>query len=114
MAQAEVDEVVLFDAVEDAERVRVTCRYQDQGEIVLARTSEGEVSRWCFEESPHVAQEVLDAGTVRRLERFFGVDGVHELTKALAIAFTGADCFTRIRTLVCELEASENNFEKIA
>lgn len=50
------DRVVLFESDEGGEYLLVTCEPSGMGGLVLRQTSEGPLTQWCFEESPHVVE----------------------------------------------------------
>lgn len=50
------DRVVLFESDEGGEYLLVTCEPSGMGGLVVRQTSEGPLTQWCFEESPHVAE----------------------------------------------------------
>ena len=51
------DRVVLFESDEGGEYLLVTCEPSGMGGLVVRQTSEGPLTQWCFEESPHVVEE---------------------------------------------------------
>ena len=50
------DRVVLFESDEGGEYLLVTCEPSGMGGLVVRQTSEGPLTQWCFEESPHVVE----------------------------------------------------------
>ena len=68
------ERVVLFESDEGGEYLLVTCEPSGMGGLVVRQTSEGPLTQWCFEESPHVVETFVTH--VRRLwslEHFYGV-----------------------------------------
>ena len=114
MVGAMRDEVVLFDGFDGMERVHTVCRCTGDGGLVIVQESAGELTRWCFGESPHRARARLAAWEVAALARQLGVDSAADVASALAIAVTGADALPRIRSVAQQLGDSENYFEKTA
>ena len=114
MGTFEYGEIVLFEGFDEEEDVQVTCRRAERGGLVVARRSAGEVSRWCFGESTHVAELHLDAAQTGALARYLDVECGAELAAALAIEFSGTDGWTRIASVMGQLSLRENNFEKSA
>ena len=50
------ERVVLFQSDEGGEHLLVTCEPSGMGGLVVRQTSEGPLTQWCFEESPHVVE----------------------------------------------------------
>ena len=50
------DRVVLFESDEGGEYLLVTCEPSGMGGLVVRQTSEGPLTQWCYEESPHVVE----------------------------------------------------------
>lgn len=50
------ERVVLFESDEGGEHLLVTCEPSGMGGLVVRQTSEGPLTQWCFEESPHVVE----------------------------------------------------------
>lgn len=114
MAAFEYGETVLFEGYDGVECVRVTCWQAERGGLVVTRHSAGELSQWCFGESPHVAELRFDEAQTSALARYLNVEREEELAAALAIEFSGTDGWTRIASVMRKLLLWENYFEKIA
>ena len=114
MGKAVPGEVVLFEGSDGVERVRAVCRRSGGGGLELVQESAGEVSRWCFGESPHRAVLRIDARQVRALARYFRVRDAGGVAAALEIEIAGIDCLTRTRRLLTLLDKAEHFFEKTA
>ena len=56
------DEVLLFESEEDEEALCISCRATKEGGLVIHQMSEGELTAWCFEESPHEVEDRFAAG----------------------------------------------------
>ena len=50
------ERVVLFQSDEGGEHLLVTCEPSGMGGLVVRQTSEGPLTQWCYEESPHVVE----------------------------------------------------------
>ena len=107
-------DVVLFESAEADEQARVVCRCAEGGGFEIVRTTKGDLSRWCFGESPHASRMLVGRDDARRLARFYEADSVAELTEMLGIVFVGIDAPERIWQVTRRLEIAENNFKKIA
>ena len=99
------ERVVLFQSDEGGEHLLVTCEPSGMGGLVVRQTSEGPLTQWCYEESPHVvetfvAHEALVVGTSNQVARM------------LSISFADYDCAQRVRSLLGELGAGFDVVEK--
>ena len=54
------ERVVLFQSDEGGEHLLVTCEPSGMGGLVVRQTSEGPLTQWCYEESPHVVEKPID------------------------------------------------------
>ena len=100
MGNAVPDEVVLFEGSDGVERLRVVCRRSGADGLVLVQESAGEVSRWCFGESPHRAILHIDAQQVHALARHFRVRDAGGVAAALEIEVAGFESLTQTRRLL--------------
>ena len=66
------DRVVLFESDEGGEYLLVTCEPSGMGGLVVRQTSEGPLTQWCFEESPHVVETFVMHDGLVALEHFYG------------------------------------------
>ena len=114
MGNAVPDEVVLFEGSDGVERLRVVCRRSGGNGLVLVQESAGEVSRWCFGESPHRAILHIDVQQVYALARRFHVWDAGGVAAALEIEVAGFDSLTQTRRLLTLLDKPEHFFEKTA
>ena len=103
------DRVVLFESDEGGERLTVTCEPSGMGGLVVRQTSEGPLTQWCFEESPHVVETFEGLAA---LERFYGVRTSNQVARMLSISFADYDCAQRVRSLLRELGAGFDVVEK--
>ena len=97
------ERVVMFESVEDGERLVVTCEPTGAGGIVVREVCEGNLARWCFEESPHTIETFIDHEGLRALLRFYDVDTLMQVARMLSISFSDYDCGHRVRSLLREL-----------
>ena len=98
------ERVVLFQSDEGGEHLLVTCEPSGMGGLVVRQTSEGPLTQWCYEESPHEALVVL--------EHFYGVRTSNQVARMLGISFADYDCAQRVRSLLGELDAKFDVVEK--
>ena len=97
------ERVVMFESVEDGERLVVTCEPTGAGGIVVREVCEGPLTQWCFEESPHTIETFIDHEGLRALLRFYEVDTSIQTARMLSISFSDYDCGHRVRSLLREL-----------
>ena len=64
------ERVVLFESDEGGEHLLVTCEPSGMGGLVVRQTSEGPLTQWCFEESPHVVETFVTHEGLVALEQF--------------------------------------------
>lgn len=95
---------VLFESDVDEEGLRIECVVTPEGELRVLQESEGPLSEWCFEESPHRIETVVDADTTAGLLEYFHLDAPHQLPATLRMEYTGYDCARQIRSLMKRLE----------
>ena len=106
------ERVVLFESDEGGERLSVTCEPSGMGGLVVRQTSEGPLTQWCFEESPHVVETFVTHEGLVALERFYGVGTSKQVARMLSISFADYDCAQRVRSLLRELGAGFDVVEK--
>lgn len=97
---------LLFESREDEEKLRITCAVTREGELLVKQVSDGDLTMWCFEESPHEVTVRVAATDVRPLEERFHVEGAAQLVAALAAAYSGYDASMRIRDAMRHLGVS--------
>ena len=95
--------VELFHSDEDGEVLTVTCEPTGLGGIEINQRSEGDLTRWAFEESPHDIDVLVDAKGTTRLKEHYGVATSEQLARILSVAYSDYDCSIRIRELMREL-----------
>lgn len=106
------ERVVLFESDEGGERLTVTCEPSGMGGLVVRQTSEGPLTQWCFEESPHVVETFVAHEGLAALERFYGVGTSNQVARMLSISFADYDCAQRVRSLLRELGVGFDIVEK--
>lgn len=99
------ERVVLFQSDEGGERLLVTCEPLGMGGLVVRQTSEGPLTQWCYEESPHVVETFVAHEGLVALERFYEVGTSNQVARMLSISFADYDCAQRVRSLLGELGA---------
>ena len=97
------DRVVLFESDEGGEYLLVTCEPSGMGGLVVRQTSEGPLTQWCFEESPHVVETFV---------MHEGLGTSNQVARMLSISFADYDCAQRVRSLLRELDAKFDVIEK--
>ena len=106
------DRVVLFESDEGGEYLLVTCEPSGMGGLVVRQTSEGPLTQWCYEESPHVVETFVAHEGLVALEHFYGVRTSNQVARMLSISFADYDCAQRVRSLLRELDAKFDVIEK--
>lgn len=97
-------EVMLFKSADDEEGLEVACTATDDGGLVVLQESDGPLTCWSFEESPHRVEVVVGPLEVRTLMGYFHVDHAWQLLLVLRMEFTGYDCRRQICSLLRYLE----------
>ena len=82
------DRVVLFESDEGGEYLLVTCEPSGMGGLVVRQTSEGPLTQWCFEESPHVVETFVTHEALVVLEHFYGVGTSNQVARAFRLPTT--------------------------
>ena len=106
------ERVVLFESDKGGEHLTVTCEPSGMGGLVVRQTSEGPLTQWCFEESPHVVETFVAHEGLTALERFYGVGTSNQVARMLSISFADYDCAQRVRSLLRELGVGFDVVEK--
>ena len=106
------ERVVMFESDEDGEYLLVTCEPSGMGGLVVRQTSEGPLTQWCYEESPHVVETLVAHEGLVALERFYEVGTSNQVAHMLSISFADYDCAQRVRSLLGELDAKYDVVEK--
>ncbi len=106
------ERVVLFQSDEGGEQLLVTCEPSGMGGLVVRQTSEGPLTQWCYEESPHVVETFVAHEALVVLEHFYGVGTSNQVAQMLSISFADYDCAQRVRSLLGEFGAGFDVIEK--
>lgn len=106
------ERVVMFLSDEGDERLSVTCEPSGMGGLVIRQVSEGPLTQWCFEESPHVVETLVPHEGLVALKQFYGVETLNQVSQMLSISFADYDCAQRVRSLLRELDAGFDVIEK--
>ena len=80
------ERVVLFQSDEGGEHLLVTCEPSGMGGLVVRQTSEGPLTQWCYEESPHVVETFVAHEALVVLEHFYGVGTSNQVARMLSIS----------------------------
>lgn len=94
---------VLFESKEDEEDLRIECAVTPEGALEIMQESDGPLTAWCFEESPHRIEATVDPVEVERLLEYFHLDAPQHLPAVLRLEYTGCDCFQQVRALMRRL-----------
>lgn len=97
------ERVVLFENGGDEEALLVVGEPTGVGGFQIVQTSAGDLTEWCFEESPHVVETSVGATGARRLCEHFDVSSIVRVLHVLSMEFAGYDCARRVRELLREL-----------
>lgn len=106
------ERVVMFESDEGGEYLLVTCEPSGMGGLVVRQTSEGPLTQWCYEESPHVIETFVPREGLAALEHFYGVGTSNQVARMLSISFADYDCAQRVRSLLGELGTGFDVIEK--
>ncbi|MBY4797547.1 hypothetical protein K6V98_04150 [Collinsella sp. AGMB00827] len=94
---------VLFESSEDGESLRIDCAMTREGGLQIMRVSEGPLTQWCFEESPHPVTTLVDPAGTSSLMEFVQADLSPQLPAVLASEFTGVEADADIRAFLRRL-----------
>ena len=106
------ERVVMFESDEGGEYLLVTCEPSGMGGLVVRQMSEGPLTQWCYEESPHVVETFVPREGLAALEHFYGVGTSNQVARMLSISFADYDCAQRVRSFLGELGAGFDVIEK--
>ena len=99
------ERVVLYDSNDGGERVTVECRVVPGG-MAVERLCDGELARFCYDESPHVDGLMVPEGELAPLLDRFGVEGARQLAEVLRVRCAGEDALEHVRDLLAEAGVS--------
>lgn len=102
---------VLYESQEDEEDLRIECAITPEGALEVLQESDGPLTSWCFEESPHRVEALVEPLDVERLLEYYHLDEARQLPAVLCLEYTGFDCFLRLRTLLRRLTIPYTVFE---
>lgn len=95
---------VLFESGEGEESLRIECAVSSDGGLLIMQESDGPLTMWCFEETPHRVETEVDSRHAAMLSDYFHLDEVGQLPAVLRMEYTGFDSGQRIRELMRRLE----------
>lgn len=96
-------QVVLFESEADEEMLRIGVGVSSEGGLIIQQVSAGDLTAWCFEESPHEVRVDLAPEAVRALQEYFHARDLNELLRFLGVVYGGYDASQRIRGLLRRL-----------
>ena len=94
---------VLFESGKDEERLLITAEATGLGGLRIRQVSDGDLTQWCFEESPHEVDTLVSPQSARTSAAHYGLDSRKLLPQTLHVAFEGCDCAHAIRALMRNL-----------
>lgn len=94
---------MLFESDQDEEVLRIECAMTLEGALEVMQESDGPLTEWCFEETPHRIEAVVEPAELDALMEYFHVDEPYQLPAILRLEYTGYDCFLRLRALLRRL-----------
>ena len=101
-AEQRTVEALLYQSAEDEEKLTVACRY-DAGGLRVRQESDGALTRWCFEETPHVVEVRVAPTALEPLLDYLHLDDPDLLPALLAAAYGEFDASQRVRALLRRL-----------
>ena len=103
---------MLFENEPDEERLKIEASLLGDGSLLIHQESEGDLTRWCFEESPHTVDTLVAAPAVRGLGEYFHVD-IFGDPNATLVPQSGVS-FKDMGDLYClMLDHFQNSFRKV-
>lgn len=102
---------VLFESTDDEEAMHIECAVACDGSLRVMQESDGPLTDWCFEETPHRIEVEVSPEGVGELLSYFHVDEARMLPAVLRMEFTGYNCFRRLRRLMKDLEIPYSVYE---
>ncbi|AEB06509.1 hypothetical protein Corgl_0391 [Coriobacterium glomerans PW2] len=91
---------VLFRSGPDEEYLVIECCDLEDGRIRIEQRSSGELTRWCFDGSPHTIEIMIKAKGVRRLCDYFDVSSSRQVVSQLAATYASCACIEKICSLL--------------
>ena len=95
---------VLFESGEGEEAVRIECAVREDGGMAVLQESDGPLTDWCFEETPHRVETVIGPLSVKGLMEYFHLESAVQVPAALRMQYVGYESARRIRELLRRLE----------
>lgn len=95
--------VVLFQSDANEEALRIECALTGDGGLAVLQESDGPLTSWCFEETPHRVETFLGPDAVCCLLEYFHLDDLEQLPAMLRAEYVGYDAGLRIRELARRL-----------
>lgn len=99
-----IGHAVLFESDADEEALRIECAVTGSGALEIMQESDGPLTAWCFEESPHRVEMEVEPSSVLGLLSYFHLDDAGKLPDMLSVTYAGYDGGQRIRALMKRLE----------
>lgn len=103
MENLERSSAVLFQSDADEEALRIECVLTGDGGMAVLQESDGPLTSWCFEETPHRVETILEPDAVCGLLEYFHLDDLEQLPAMLRMEYVGYDAGMRIRELARRL-----------
>lgn len=102
---------VLFQSEQDEEDLRIECAITADGCMDIMQESDGPLTEWCFEETPHRIETLAGSDAVAALMRYFHLEVPEQLPQLLRIEYMGYDCGSKIRALMRSLDVPYEVYE---
>ncbi len=102
---------ILYESQEGEEALRIECAVTSEGALEVMQESDGPLTSWCFEESPHRIEVVVEPMEAERLLEYYHLDELRQLPAVLRLEYTGFDSFQRLRALFKRLAILFDVFE---
>lgn len=103
MENAVKDQVVLYREEVDDERLCIACAFTEEGQLEVMQMSEGPLTYWCFEESPHYVSTMFEREAIEGMLAYFHVEEDRDLLHMLRASYVGCDAGRRVRGLARRL-----------
>lgn len=102
---------ILYESQVGEEALRIECAVTSEGALEVMQESDGPLTSWCFEESPHRIEVVVEPMEAERLLEYYHLDELRQLPAVLRLEYTGFDSFQRLRALFKRLAILYDVFE---
>ena len=102
---------VLFQSEDEGESLCIECAATREGGLAVLQESDGPLTLWCFEESPHRIETEVAPEDMGALLVHFRADNAGMLPAMLRMRFTGHESGQRIRRMLRGLQVPYRVYE---